>query len=153
MVNRLRNIISTFVYFLQFHLVQSARAFNDCIEFAKRRNVRKLSVVSCNRLDERPEVGPCYTEDEGPVVLRVEVAVSQNEQTFVRLWSKLIAHYYVKQILCIELLTFCVKSDASLDKLVRLEVLEIQLDWWLMVTPAGKPRKENLDLSYKLVDQ
>ena len=153
MVNRLRNIVSAFVYFLQFHFVESVCTFNDCIEFAKRRNVRKLSVVSSDRLDERPKVRPCYTEDEGPVVLRVEVTVSQNEQTFVRLWSKLIAHYYVKQILCIELLTFRVKSDASLDKLVRLEVLEIQLDWWLMVTPAGKPGEENLDLSYELVDQ
>ena len=89
--------------------------------------------MASDRLDEGAEVGSSDTEYVCPVLLRVQIAIRQNEQTLVRLWSQLASHNHIEKVFCIELLSLCIDSYASFDQLVYLKVLEVKLSRRLLV--------------------
>ena len=100
--------------------------------------------MSSYRLDEGAEVGPSYTEYVRPVLLRVQIAIRQNEQTLVRLWSQLASHNHIEKVFCIELLSFGIDAYTSFDQLVHLQVLEVELSRRLLVARARESREEYL---------
>ena len=90
--------------------------------------------MASDRLDECAQVWPRDSKDKRPVVLRVQVTICQDEEALVRLWSELVTHDHVEQILCVELLAFRVKTHSSLDQFVDFQVLEVQLNRWLGIS-------------------
>ncbi len=51
-----------------------------------------------------------------------------------------------------ELLPLSVKSHASLDQFVHFQVLEVQLNWWFLVTGAFQTWEEYLNMLDELID-
>ena len=150
--------IASLVDLLEF--LSFGRAFVDCLRpsdvslwGSERGDFGKLFIVAGNGLDECAQVGPRHTEDKGPVLTRIQVAVGQDEQALVRLRRQLVTHDHVEQVLGVELLALRVKADSSLNQLVDLEVLEVQLDGWPLVARGSEAGEEDLDVVDELVDQ
>ena len=105
------------------------------------------------RLDQGAKVGPSDTEYIRPVLLRVQIAIRQNEQALIRLWCQLAPHDHIEQVFRIELLSLGIDAYASFDQLVDLKVLEVKLSRRLLVARALESREEDLDVFHELVDQ
>ena len=133
-----------FVWVLGSFILQCLWADNESLQGAKRWYVRKYSIVASYRLHEGAEVGPSYTKYVRPVLLRVQIAIRQNEQTLVRLWSQLASHNHIEKVFCIELLSLGIDTYTSFDQLVNLQVLEVELSRRLLVTRARESREEYL---------
>ena len=97
-----------------------------------------------DRLDEGAEVWPSDTKYVRPVFLRVQIAIRQDEQTLVRLWSQLASHNHIEKVFRIELLSLGIDAYSSFDQLVHLEVLEVELSRRLLVARARESREEHL---------
>ena len=147
--------MSAFVLFVRVlgsFILECMWADDESLKGAKRWYVRKCSIVASDRLDEGAEVGPSDTEYVCPVLLRVQIAIRQNEQTLVRLWSQLASHNHIEKVFCIELLSLCIDAYASFDQLVYLKVLEVKLSRRLLVAWALESREEYLYVLHKGID-
>ena len=90
--------------------------------------------MSCDGLDHCSQIRSGDTEDECPIVLWVQVRIGQNKHALIASWLKLVPHDDIEQILCVELLSTCVLSDASPDQTVCLEVVEVELYWRILIS-------------------
>ena len=88
--------MSTFILFVgvlgSFFILECMWADYESLKGAKGRYVRKCGIVASYGLDKGSKVGPSDTEHIRPVFLWVKVAIRQNEQAFIRLWSQLATH-------------------------------------------------------------
>ena len=114
------NLMTTFILLVQtilgsFIIFECIWADDECLQGAKRWNVREYSIVTSDRLDKGSEIRPSNTEYVRPVFLRIQVAIGQNEQALVRLWSELAPHNHIEKVFCIELLSFSIDAYSSFD--------------------------------------
>ena len=122
-IRRFHDIIASLIGLLAqvvWHaLVISGTSLDERLQSTKARYVWELGIVPGNRLDQRAQVWSRHSEDKRPVLIRVQIAVREDEQALVGLRCELVAHDYVKQVLCAKLLTLRIKTHSCFNQLVN----------------------------------
>jgi len=81
--------------------------------------------MSRNRLYESSQVGPSHAKDESPAILRVQVAISQDEEALITLGLQLVPNDHIEEVLSVKLLPLSIGPHTRLDQLVCLKILEV----------------------------
>ena len=85
--------------------------------------------------------------------MRVQIAIRQDEEALIRLRRQLVPHDDIEQVLRVELLSLRVQSNPCLNQLVHLQILEVKLNWRVLIARASQAREEDLDMADELVDE
>ena len=65
----------------------------------------------------------------------------------------MVSHDDIEQVLRVELLSLRVQSNPCLYQLVHLQILEVKLNWRVLIARASQAREEDLDMADELVDE
>ena len=105
-------IVTAFIYlmlnFWRLSYVLGALSMYKLLRRSEPRNLWKFRIVSSNRLYESSQIRSGDTKDKRPVLVGVQIAISQNKETLVRLRCQLVPHDDIEQMLRVELLAFSV---------------------------------------------
>ena len=130
-----------------------ARSFDERLKGSEGGDFGELGVMAGDGLNQSAEVGPRHAKHKRPVVLRVQIAIRQDEEALIRLRRQLVPHDDIEQVLRVELLSLRVQSNPCLNQLVHLQILEVKLNWRVLIARASQAREEDLDMADELVDE
>ena len=127
----LHHIVATFVFLVTqlvlrcYALVVGRTTLDKGLECAESTDVGEHGVVARNRLHQGAEVWPRHPKHKRPILVRIQVRVGQDEETFVGFGGELVAHDDIEEVLGAELLAIGVQAHPRLDQLIDLQVGEV----------------------------
>ena len=140
-------------FMLLHNLVLITRSLGEGLKSSEGGNFGKLGVMAGDRLDQSAQVGPRHAKHKRPIVLRIQIAIGQYEEALIGLRSQLVSHDDIEQVLRVELLSLRVQPYPRFYQLIDLQVLKVQLNWWILIACTGQTREKDLDMVDELVDE